>query len=104
MVLITDYAVGRDDSKKPLCLVVQGVLMTDCEIGPATLNRRVSRVDLVQSFIQDGGSPEYISFPDLPQDVVELLERGESLTILDDEDKMSFRCMLGYDAPKVASK
>jgi len=103
-VLITDYAVGRDAKKKPLCLVVKGVLLTDCQTGPAVLNRRATRTDLVQSFVQDSGEHEFIVFPDLPSDVIELLVDGASLTIHDDEDQMEISCMLEQSAPKVATK
>jgi len=103
-VLITDYAVGRDAKQKPLCLVVRGVLMTDCETGPAVLNRRATRTDLVQSFIQESGEHEFIVFPDLPSDVIELLVHGDSLIIHDDEDQMEISCMLEHRAPKVATK
>lgn len=103
-MLITDYLVGRDKQQKPLCLVVKGVLMTECQVGTATIISKATRTDLVQSFIQDDGSTEFIAFPDLPQDVVELLEGGRALTILDAEDHMQIDCVLEDTTSKVKYK
>lgn len=103
-MLITDYLVGRDKQQKPLCLVVNGVLMTECEVGTASLISKTTRTDLVQSFIQHDGLAEYIAFPDLPQDVVELLQGGKALTIVDAEDHMQIECVLEVQTSKVQYK
>lgn len=93
-MLITDYMVGRDKEGQPLCLVVKDVLMTECQTGLASLVVKATRRDLVQEFIQDMGESEFISFPDLPDDVAELLLSGESLKIIDAADDMQVECRL----------
>lgn len=93
-MLITDYMVGRDKEGHPLCLVVKDVLMTDCQVGHATLVVKATRRDLVQEFVQDMGDSEFISFPDLPADVAELLMSGASLKIVDASDQMQVECQL----------
>ncbi|KKN80571.1 hypothetical protein LCGC14_0327900 [marine sediment metagenome] len=98
-MLITEYLVGRDDDGKPMCLVVKDVLMTDCSPGAAALVVKATRRDLVQAFIQDDGGLEFISFPDLPADVAELLSSGRSLSIVDAVDNMTIDCVLETNTP-----
>src|SRR5690554_1219851 len=87
-MLITDYVVGRDNEGKPLCLVVRDVLPTDCHTGQTELVRKLARHDLIQEFVSDGMPCEWIKFPDLPKDVVELLQAGVTLKIVDAADEL----------------
>lgn len=93
-MLITDYVVGRDDEGKPLCLVVRDVLPTDCHTGHSDLVRKLARHDLIQEFVSDGMPCEWIKFPDLPPDVVELLESGATLKIVDSSDEVEMPLVL----------
>lgn len=93
-MLITNYLVGRDKQGKCLCLVVKDVLPVDCEPGRSSLVKKLARQDLVQEFVQDGVPVDWITFPDLPRDVCELLESGSSLTIIDEEDNVAMECSL----------
>ena len=91
-MLITDYVVGRDDEGTPLCLVVSDVVPADCLSGRSNLVSKITRHDLIQEFISEPeGTPcEWIKFPDLPDDVVELLRQGQSLKIVDAIDNLEF--------------
>lgn len=94
-MLITEYLVGKDSDGKSLCLVVKGVLPTECVPGRSELVQKVNRQDLVQEFVQDGMPVDWVVFPDLPRDVIELLESGAGLKIIDDADeRMSMDCKL----------
>jgi hypothetical protein len=85
-MLVTEYLVGADEDGKPLCLVVKEVLPLDCQPGRSELVHKVNRQDLIMEFLQDGLPVDWILFPDLPAAVVELLERGESLRVIDKPD------------------
>lgn len=93
-MLITDYLVGRDEREKCIALVVKDVLPLGCSAGRCHLVRKIGRYDLVQEFVQDGIPTDWISFPDLPSDVVALLEGGGSLTITDAADDSSISCII----------
>mgnify|MGYP000219924517 CR=1 FL=1 len=93
-MLVTDYLVGRDEKGNLVSLVVQDVLPVDCLPGRSEIVARIARQDLVQEFVQDGVPVDWIAFPDLPEDVVELLQAGKSLTIIDKSDDTAFSCVL----------
>jgi len=93
-MLITDYLVGRDNEQKCLGLVVQDVLPVDCSAGRCHLVKRLNRQDLVQEFVQDGVPIDWVLFPDLPADVIAILEGGRALTIVDASDDSSISCMI----------
>lgn len=93
-MLITDYLVGRDEKGRFVCLSVKDVLPVDCEPGRTDLVVKLTRQDLVQEFVQDGVPVDWITFPDLPVDVVELLRSGESLIIRDEADALEIECLL----------
>lgn len=93
-MLITDYMVGRDEQKKCLALVVKDVLPLDCSAGRCHLVKKLNRQDLVQEFIQDGVPTDWLMFPDLPADVIALLENGGALTIVDAADDSSISCVI----------
>jgi len=84
--------------------VVKNVLMTDCQQGQASLVQKARRRDLVQAFVQDDGDVEFIAFPDLPDDVAELLIAGQCLSIVDAADDMKIDCYLETTIQKVLSK
>lgn len=91
-MLITDYLVGRDSDGKVVCLFVNGVLPLDCVPGRADLVKKLTRQDLVVEYVQDQAAVDWLNFPDLPADVVELLESGKSLTICDRDDDLVHQC------------
>ncbi|CAM5403828.1 hypothetical protein SSTU70S_02812 [Stutzerimonas stutzeri] len=93
-MLITDYLVGRDAEGKPLCLAVKNVLPQDCQHNRSDLVNKLTRKDLVLEFIEDGSPVDWLTFPDLPSDVVELLESGEHLRIVDNADDAFVECVL----------
>ncbi|ENA26999.1 hypothetical protein HMPREF1487_09478 [Pseudomonas sp. HPB0071] len=95
-MLVTDYLVGRDNEGRCLCLVVDNVIPLDCSPGRSDLVSKMSRQDLVQEFVQDGVPVDWITFPDLPSDVVELLLSGQSLRILDQSDSTVIECLIGH--------
>ncbi|MBA1280221.1 hypothetical protein [Stutzerimonas stutzeri] len=93
-MLITDYLVGRDRGQNCLALVVKDVLPLGCSAGRCHLVRKLNRQDLVQEFVQDGVPTDWLMFPDLPADVIALLEKGEALTIVDAADDSSISCVI----------
>lgn len=92
-MLIASYFVGRDDAGSAICIVVKGIFLDGYEAMESELEFRASRTDLVQTFEQDGYMDGFI-LPDLPIDVVNLLDRGESISIVDIEAKQAFFCGL----------
>ena len=93
-MLITDYLVGRDEGEACIALVVRDVLPVGCSAGRCHLVRKLNRQDLVQEFIQDGVPSDWLMFPDLPADVIALLESGGALTITDAADNSSIECVI----------
>lgn len=93
-MLITDYLVGRDDKQRCLGLVVQDVLPVGCAAGRCHLIKKMNRQDLVQEFIQDGVPADWVLFPDLPADVIAMLEGGGTLTIVDASDDSTISCVI----------
>lgn len=93
-MLITDYLVGRDGREACVALVVKDVLPVGCIAGRTHLVRKMNRQDLIQEFVQDGVPTDWLLFPDLPADVIALLESGGSLTITDAADDTSFSCVI----------
>jgi len=93
-MLVTDYLIGRDDEGRCYCLLVKDVLPLDCVPGRSELVSKLTRQDLVQEFVQDGVPVDWITFPDLPRDVVELLKAGGCLTIMDESDSSTVACSL----------
>ncbi|ALN21984.1 hypothetical protein HN51_24460 [Ectopseudomonas mendocina] len=97
-MLVTEYLVGRQSKGgregEPLCLIVNSVLPTDCKPGRADLARKMHRKDLILEFVQDGAPVEWISLPDLPADVVELLSQGRSIPVIDSADWTCVVCRL----------
>lgn len=93
-MLITDYLVGRCDEQKPLCLVVKDVIPEGCQLGRNELVKKTDRQDLIQEFTQDGLPVEWAIFPDLPADVVELLESGNLKLADKGEVEVVFDCVL----------
>lgn len=103
-MLITDYLVGSDEEGRPLCLVVKDVLPLDCQPGRTDLVQKMNRQDLVQEFVQDGLPVDWVVFPDLPQDVIELLQRGDSLKLIDKaEAEVMLECFLTKDSGIVST-
>lgn len=95
-MLIASYCVGRDADGAALCVLVKGVFLKGYSAGVAELEFKAGRTDLVQTFEQDGHCDGFI-LPDLPKDVVNLLDRGESIIIMDMEAKQAFDCFLGCE-------
>lgn len=93
-MLITDYLVGRDDAGRVLCLAVDGAIPLDCQPGRSSLISKFARQDLILEFIQDGAPVDWVTFPDLPTDVCNLLKAGEKLAIVDREDDVLIECAL----------
>jgi hypothetical protein len=54
----------------------------------------MNRQDLVQEFIQDGVPTDCVLFPDLPADVIAMLEGGGTLTIVDASDDSTISCVI----------
>jgi hypothetical protein len=90
-MLVTEYLVGRsgpEDATEVPCLIVQSVLPRDCKVGSAELLPKVARQDLVLEFLdEDNGPAEWLCFPDLPADVIELLQGGTAIPVVDCSDK-----------------
>lgn len=103
-MLITDYLVGRDENEQFLDLVVKGVLPTECTVGRCHLVHKVNRQDLVQEFVQDGMPVDWITFPDLPADVVKLLEAGVPVRVVDRDDESSIECLLSVEEGTLQQK
>lgn len=98
-MLIASYFVGRDDEGAAICIVVKGIFLDGYSAMDAELDFKVGRTDLIQTFEQDGYIDGFI-FPDLPADVVNLLDRGDSINILDIVVGQSFFCALGNSEVK----
>ncbi|MBF6615605.1 MAG: hypothetical protein ITG07_02655 [Candidimonas sp.] len=98
-MLITGYMVGRDEGGACIALVVRDVLPVGCSTGRCHLVRKLNRQDLVQEFVQDGVPSDWLMFPDLPADVVALLENGGELKITDAADDSTISCVIESAAP-----
>jgi hypothetical protein len=83
-MLIASYFVGRDKTGSAVCIVVKGVFLDGYIAQESELEYKVGRTDLVQVFEQDGYLDGFI-LPDLPEDVVNLLGEGRSISIVDVE-------------------
>lgn len=92
-MLIASYFVGRNDDGDAVCIVVVGVFLDGYSTRESELDFKTGRTDLVQTFEQDGYLDGFI-LPDLPSDVVNLLDRGESIGIVDVEAGQAFFCKL----------
>lgn len=93
-MLIASYCVGRGEDGTALCILVAGVFLKGYSAGLSELEFKTGRTDLIQTFEQDGYHDGFI-LPDLPKDVVSLLDSGKSISIMDMEAKQSFDCFLG---------
>lgn len=100
-MLITDFLVGRDEKSRFVALIVQDVLPTECDAGRCHLVRKVNRQDLVQEFVSDGVATDWLMFPDLPQDVVEILESGGTIQVVDTAE-VSISCTIEPESSLMA--
>lgn len=89
-MLLTEYVVGRHRQEggkdRILCLIVQSVLPTDCKAGRAELVPKLARQDLVLEFVDNNEPVEWLKFPDLPRDVIEAFQEGQSIPVVDVSD------------------
>lgn len=89
-MLLTEYLVGRrevGDKQEVLCLVVDLILPKDLKAGRAEIVRKMNRQDLILEFVSDNEPVEWFAFPDLPQDVIELLSAGKQIPVVDTSDE-----------------
>jgi len=98
-MLIASYFVGRNDSGEAICIVVKGVFLDGYVAKESDLEFKVGRTDLIQIFEQDGYSDGFI-LPDLPDDIVNLLDGGKSINIVDVEAGKHFSCVIGQSSKK----
>lgn len=87
-MLVAEYMVGSrrlDENKEEvICLVVSGDgLPADCQIGRSEIRRRLNRQDLILEFIENGVPVEWLELPGLPSSVVEILNTGVVLPVVD---------------------
>lgn len=101
-MLIASYFVGRDEDGAAVCIVVKGVFLDGYSVKEGDLEFKVGRTDLIQTFEQDGYLDGFI-LPDLPDDVVSLLDRGESISIVDIDAEQAFLCALGSKCKEYAA-
>lgn len=94
-MLIASYFVGRDGDGAAVCIVVKGVFLDGYTAKEGDLEYKVGRTNLVQTFEQDGYRDGFI-LPDLPDDIVNLLGRGESISIVDIDAEQAFFCTVGF--------
>ena len=98
-MLVAEYMVGirrLDESKEEvICLVVSGDgLPADCEIGRSEIRRRLNRQDLILEFIENGAPVDWVELPGLPQNVVDLLNTGVALPVVDASAENVVYCQL----------
>lgn len=97
-MLVTEYLVGREgrgrqQGGKPLYLLVSDVVPTDCQVGGSYLVHKLpQRRDLIVEFVEDGHPVDWISLPNLPDDVVELLMQEKEIPLVDVSDNVRIIC------------
>lgn len=94
-MLIASYYVGRDKKGEAVSITVAGVLLDGYRANGSELDFRNNRVDLINTFKSDeDDDDDGFILPDLPSDIVNLLERGESIVVLDIRAEQCFHCKL----------
>lgn len=102
-MLVTEYLVGRGGSENqkngaPLCIVVSNVVPTDCQAGRSYLVQKLpQRKDLIVEFVEDDVVVDWISLPNLPQDVVDLLVQTKEIPLVDISDNTRIICTIYSD-------
>lgn len=89
-MLLTEYLVGRREvgtEQEVLCLVVDSVLPKDLKAGRAEIVRKLNRQDLILEFVSESEPVEWFNFPDLPADVIEALNSGKKIPVVDASDE-----------------
>lgn len=92
-MLIASYGVGRDKDGAALCILVAGVFLDGYSEGLCELEYKAGRTNLVQA-LHDGGYNDGFILPDLPKDVVKLLDSGKAISIIDTEAEQAYDCFL----------
>lgn len=92
-MLIASYYVGRDKKGSAVSIIVEGVFLDGYVAKGSVLDSINNRIDLINVFELDGNEDGFI-LPDLPSDIVNLLEGGKSIIVLDIHAKQCFYCKL----------